>query len=331
MVGSGIGAKQGILIRKGEAIQTMKEIRTIVFDKTGTLTTGKPQVTDVYPLQEQKRLLQLAGSLEKLSAHPVAHAIVQHAQLKRYLPVSQFMTVRGKGVCGTIADKQILMGTPLLMKEHRIPLQKVEHVITSFENQGKTILLVSEGKKLIGLFAVADTLKPDSRESIAQLHTKGYHTVLLTGDNRRTAQAIAHEVGIDTVLAEVLPEDKAREVKKLQKQGTVAFVGDGINDAPAMKQANVSIAMGTGTDIAIEAGDIVLVRGNIQGVVHALALSNATFRTITQNLFWAFAYNTIAIPLAIAGVLHPLIAELAMALSSITVVVNANLLRRMKL
>lgn len=331
LVGSGIGAKQGILIRKGEAIQTMKEIQTIVFDKTGTITKGIPEVIDVHAVGTRKHLLEVSGSLEKLSTHPLAHAIVHYAKLKRYLPVSQFTTLRGKGIRGTIKGKEILIGTSSFMKDHAVSVNKVERVLERFENQGKTALLVSEQKKIIGIFAVADAVKEDSRTVLHTLTKQGYTTVMITGDTETTAQAIAREAGIKHVIAHALPEDKAREVKKLQKQGMVAFVGDGINDAPAMKQANVSIAMGTGTDIAIEAGDIVLVQGNLQGVAQAIRLSKATFTKIKQNLFWAFAYNTIAIPLAIAGVLHPLIAELAMALSSITVVVNANLLRRTQL
>jgi Cu+-exporting ATPase len=210
-------------------------------------------------------------------------------------------------------------------------LKVYDETISQFENQGKTTMIVVENRKMIGIIAVADAVKDDSLDAIRRLAEQGYKTVMITGDNQNTAEAIAAEVGIQTVIANVLPEDKAKRVEELQQQGMVAFVGDGINDAPALKQANVGIAMGTGTDIAIEAGDLVLAKGSLIGVVQAVNLSKATFSKIKQNLFWAFAYNTIAIPVAIAGLLHPVIAEIAMALSSITVVTNANLLRRKKI
>jgi Cu+-exporting ATPase len=214
------------------------------------------------------------------------------------------------------------------MLENKISMNKFEDKINNFEFQGKTVMIVAENRKIIGLIAVADTLKEDSVNAVNLLKAKGYHTVMITGDNAVTARAIASQIGISEVVAEVLPEDKAKRVEDLQKNGFVAFVGDGINDAPALKQSNVGIAMGSGTDIAIESGDLVLTNSSLTGVVHAIELSKATFRKIKQNLFWAFAYNVVAIPLAVAGVLHPVIAELAMALSSVTVVVNANLLRK---
>jgi Cu+-exporting ATPase len=330
MVGSGMGAKRGILIRKGEAIQTMKEIKTIVFDKTGTITKGKPEVTDI-SADNERYALEVAASLERLSEHPIAKAIVAKAELKRYKNVKRFTIIRGKGVQGLIGAKTIFIGNRALMHEQRISLLKYEKILSKFEQEGKTTMIVAEQKRIIGIIAVADAIKEDSLSALEQLRLQGYKTIMITGDNKVTAKAIAEQAGIDEVLAEVMPEDKAKKVEELQKTSMVAFVGDGINDAPALKQANVGIAMGTGTDIAIEAGDIVLVKGSLTGVVQAIALSKATFGKIKQNLFWAFAYNTVAIPLAIAGVLHPVVAEIAMALSSITVVTNANLLRRKKI
>ncbi len=330
-VGSGIGAKRGILIRKGEAIQTIKEIKAIIFDKTGTITKGKPEVTDIYSFVKKDYLLELAASLEKLSTHPIAQAIVAHAALKKYRKVTKFKIIGGRGLEGKIGTKNIVIGNKDLMKQKNISFGKFEDKILEYESKGKTTMLISENGKVIGIIAVADAVKEDSQQAIRILHKMGYWTIMITGDNERTAKAIAQDVGISQVIANVLPEEKALKVQELQKKAMVAFVGDGINDAPALKQSNVGIAMGSGSDIAIESGDIVLARGSLIGVVQALALSKATFRKIKQNLFWAFAYNVVAIPLAVAGILHPIIAELAMALSSITVVTNANLLRRKKI
>jgi len=331
MVGSGMGAKRGILIRKGEAIQTMKEVKIVVFDKTGTITKGKPEVTDIYSKVNEEKLLEFAGSLERLSEHPVAKAIVFKSNLKRYKRVLKFKVIRGMGVEGTISGKEIVIGNRTLMKNEKISFKLFEERISKFENEGKTTMIVAENKKVIGLIAVADALKDDSMDALRILNKGGYKTIMITGDNERTARAIAKQVGITEVIANVLPEEKAKRVEELQKEGMVAFVGDGINDAPALKQANVGIAMGSGTDIAIEAGDLVLAKSSLIGVVQSIRLSKATFKKIKQNLFWAFAYNVVAIPLAIGGVLHPVVAEIAMALSSITVVTNANLLRRKKI
>ncbi|MEK6925511.1 MAG: copper-translocating P-type ATPase [Nanoarchaeota archaeon] len=331
MVGSGMGAKRGILIRKGEAIQTMKEIKIVVFDKTGTITKGKPEVTDIYSKIKEEKLLEIAASIEKLSEHPIAHAIVTKANLKIYKKVTAFSIIRGKGVVGKISGNDIVIGNRALMNDKKIKYSSFEDQISEFESGGKTAMIVAENKKVIGIIAVADAIKEDSVIAIKKLNMHGYRTVMITGDNERTAKAIASQVGIKEVIANVLPEDKSKKVSELQKEGFVAFIGDGINDAPALKQSNVGIAMGTGTDIAIEAGDIVLARGSLLGVVQAINLSKATFRKIKQNLFWAFAYNVVAIPLAVLGFLHPVVAEIAMALSSITVVTNANLLRRKKI
>lgn len=329
-VGSGMGAKRGILIRKGEAIQTMKEVKTIIFDKTGTITKGEPVVTEVYS-KNKKKLFLVAGSLEKYSEHPIAKAIVKKATLKKYKSVKNFKVIRGKGVEGVIAGKKIVIGNLSLLKEKKISLKGFENYIKKFEEKACTTMIVSENKRILGVIGVSDEIKKDSTFAINELNRSGYKTVMITGDNDRTAKVIADKVRIKEYIANVLPEDKKKKVEELQKKAYVAFVGDGINDAPSLKQANVGIAIGTGTDIAIEAGDIVLAKGDLTGVVQAINLSKKTFTKIKQNLFWAFFYNVVAIPLAIAGLLNPVIAELAMAVSSITVVSNANLLRRVRI
>ncbi|MBT6689826.1 heavy metal translocating P-type ATPase [archaeon] len=326
MVGSGMGAKRGILIRKGEAIQTMKEVKTVVFDKTGTITKGEPEVVEV-STKNEKKLFEIAGSLEKLSEHPLARAVVKKAGLKKYLSVKKFKVIRGKGLEGVIGGKKYIVGNEALMKDKRIALGSYAKVVKGFAEKGFSVMVVVENKVVLGAMGIADAVKEDSREAVARLNRGGFRTVMITGDNEVTARAIAREVGIKEVIAGVMPGDKAKEVIRLQKSGMVAFVGDGVNDAVALKEANVGIAMGGGSDIAIEAGDIVLAKGNLTGVVEAIKLSNATFRKIKQNLFWAFFYNVVAIPLAVAGFLNPVVAEIAMALSSITVVTNANLLR----
>ncbi len=331
MVSSGMGAKKGILIRKGEAIQTMKEIQIIAFDKTGTITKGKPEVREIYTKINEKYLMERAASLEKLSEHPLARSIVEKAKLKKYLEVKNFKIIRGRGIEGKIKSKHLIIGNSHLMRSHFVSLKDYQSKISEFENKGYTVMILAENKKALGIIGVADAIKEDSAAAIRQLGLQGFRTVMITGDNEITAKAIAKQAGISEVIANVMPEEKESKIVELQKKGMVAFVGDGINDAPALKQANVSIAMGTGTDIAIESGDIVLTNGNLLGVVSAVNLSKATFRKIKQNLFWAFAYNSIAIPVAIVGLLNPVIAEIAMALSSITVVTNANLLRRVQI
>jgi len=330
-VGSGMGAKRGILIRKGEAIQTMKEVKIIAFDKTGTITKGKPEVTDFVSKVKENYFWEISGSLEQMSEHPIAKAIVAKAALKNYKKFTSFTVVRGRGLEGKLGNKKIVIGNRTLMNEKNISFKGIEQQIKSWEEEGKTTMIVAENSKVIGAIAVADAVKDDSIRAINALKMRNYRTVMITGDNETTAKAIAKQVGIDEVIANVLPEEKAKKIEELQKRGMTAFVGDGINDAPALKQSNVSIAMGSGSDIAIEVGDIVLVKGSLIGVVQAINLSKATFKKIKQNLFWAFGYNVIAIPLAVAGLLNPIVAELAMALSSISVVVNANLLRRAKI
>jgi Cu+-exporting ATPase len=338
MVGSGKGAENGILIRTGEAIQTFKDVQIVIFDKTGTITKGKPELTDLVVHEQwktfggQDKLLRLAGSVEKGSEHPLGRAIAERAEtqgLALFEP-KNFEALRGKGVSATVNDQKVLVGSRLLMRENGIDPSPLEDDLVRLENEAKTAMLIAADNRLAGVVAVADTLKDDSTNAINALHQMGIQTAMITGDNQRTAEAIARVVGIDYVLAEVLPDGKVEEVQKLQQEnGLVAFVGDGINDAPALTQANVGIAIGTGTDIAIEASDVTLVRGELTGVVEAITLSRETFKKIKQNLFWAFFYNVVMIPLAMIGWMHPVLAEIAMATSSITVIGNANRLRKL--
>ncbi len=334
MVGSGMGAENGVLIRRGEAIQTLKDVKVIVFDKTGTITKGQPEVTDTIPAEgfSQKEVLRFAASVEKGSEHPLAEAIIKRAEEEglELFKLERFEAVTGRGIKAEIAGQNtVLVGNRKLMDEAKINYSRLEQKLEQLEDEAKTAMLIAKNGKCVGVIAEADTLKEDSVEAIAELEKLGLQTTMLTGDNRRTAEAIALKVGISKVLAEVLPDKKVAEIRRIQGEaGLVAMVGDGINDAPALTQANVGIAIGTGTDIAIEAGDVVLVRGNLTDVVKAVRLSRATFRKIKQNLFWAFFYNIIMIPFAMMGLAHPVIAEAAMAFSSVTVVTNANLLRR---
>lgn len=334
MVGTGLGAKRGILIKNGEALQKGSDISVVVFDKTGTLTEGKPKVTEILPLGgsvSSNEVLRLTASLEASSEHPLGQAVVNMAKEQK-LALSQvdgFENVAGKGIQGNIDGTSILVGSARMMREKGIALEKLEQKISELEGQAKTVILVVSGKEAIGMLAIADTLKGDAREAIMELKSRGIRTVMLTGDNKKTAEAIAKEAGIDQVFAEVLPGEKAAKIKELQQNGVkVAFVGDGINDAPALVQADLGIAVGTGTDIAIEAGNIVLVKGSPMKVVEALLLSKVTFHTIKQNLFWAFFYNVAALPLAALGFLNPMIAGGAMALSSVSVVTNSLRIKR---
>ena len=340
MVGSGIGAENGILIRTGEAIQTIKDTKIVVFDKTGTITKGKPAVTNLVlnkewqQLGNEEELLYFAASVEKGSEHPLGRSIVEKATSSGITlsAPENFTAIRGKGVSAMISGKDVLVGSRRLMRENDIDPSNLEEDLINLEDEAKTAMLVAVDGKLAGIVAVADTLKDDSRQAINALQQMGIQTAMITGDNQRTADAIASTVGIDRVLADVLPDGKVAEVQKLQQEyGLVAFVGDGINDAPALTQANVGLAIGTGTDIAIEASDITLVRGELTGVVQAIMLSKETFKKIKQNLFWAFFYNVAMIPLAVIGWMHPVLAEIAMATSSITVVSNANRLRKIDL
>jgi Cu+-exporting ATPase len=311
----------------------LKDVRVVVFDKTGTMTKGKPEVTDMIGFGDcdEHTLLSAAASAERGSEHPLGRAILAGAEAKGVSlhEPEAFQALRGKGVTATIDGERVLVGTRRLMKEHDIDPEPLEEVMRRLEEDAKTAMLVAIDGRLAGVVAVADTLKDDTVDAIDELHRMGLETAMITGDNRRTAEAIARKVGIDHVLAEVLPDGKVTEVQELQEQfDLVAFVGDGINDAPALTQANVGIAIGTGTDIAIEASDVTLVRGQLTGVVEAINLSRATFRKIKQNLFWAFFYNVVMVPLAMIGWMHPVLAEVAMAISSVTVVTNANTLRR---
>lgn len=336
MVGSGLGAENGILFRSGEAIQTLKDVKAIVFDKTGTITKGRPEVTDIISINDfnEKDILEYAGSLESGSEHPLAGAVVESAKAReaKITQPQEFEAISGKGVIGKINGNEIIIGNAKLLKERGIKYSSDRGEITKLEKEAKTPILVAINHELAGIIAIADALKENSEKALGNLKTMGLNLIMLTGDNERTAKAIAQKVGIDKVVANVLPVDKQKEIENLQKEyGIVAMVGDGINDAPALTQANVGIAIGTGTDIAIESSDVTLVRGNLSSVVTAIKLSKNTFTKIKQNLFWAFFYNAIAIPLAMLGLLHPVIAEIAMAMSSINVVTNSLRLRKTKL
>ncbi|MEA4929352.1 MAG: heavy metal translocating P-type ATPase [Candidatus Limiplasma sp.] len=342
MVGTGKGAEHGILIKGGEALETAHTVNTIVFDKTGTLTAGKPTVTDVLPLDDRDAdaLLTLAAAAETASEHPLGQAIVQAAKAKGLsLPnVEQFQSITGMGIEAMLDGRRVLAGSRKLMETRGVPLAQAEAEADRLADEGKTPMYIAADGQLAGLVAVADVLKPSSREAVASLHALGIQVVMLTGDNRKTAQAIARQAGIDRVLAEVLPQDKANEVKALQAEGRkVAMVGDGINDAPALVQADIGIAIGSGTDVAMESADIVLMRSDLRDVPTAIELSKRTIRNIKQNLFWAFGYNVIGIPIA-AGVLHlfggpllnPIFAAAAMSLSSVSVLTNALRLKRFR-
>ncbi len=332
MVGSGLGAKNGILIRNGEAIQAMKDVRAIVFDKTGTVTQGKPSVTRMQSMDiGDIELMTIAGALESRSEHPLAAAIIDFISeyVEHQLPeVESFASSTGSGVQATVRGINYYAGNAGYMAEKGVDVELVQDDVRQLEKHANTMIYVADSKRLLGYFAVTDHIKDDSWAAIKELKEMGFHTMLLTGDNPISAKAIADAAGIDEVIAQVKPSEKVEAVKGLQlRYGKVAMVGDGINDAPALKQADVGIAMGSGTDIAIESADITLIRSDLSSVVSAVLLSRATFRKIKQNLFWAFFYNLLAIPLAFSGLLHPVVAEIAMAGSSITVVSNANLLR----
>ena len=331
MVGSGIGASKGILIRSGEALETAKDVDTIVFDKTGTITTGVPHVTDIESPLGKLKFLKAAAAVESYSEHPLGRAIVEYARSEGIeadsSKVSDLVVKPGLGIEGKINGQKIYIGSL------RMALEKGAHVPEGIENygkQGKTVIVgFEEDGRYLGKIALSDTIKPEAKNALKSLKEMGIKTVMLTGDNRFTAEAVAKELGIDDVKYELLPSDKIGEIKKLQAQsGIVAMVGDGINDAPSLKQANVGVAIGTGTDIAKEASDITLVNGSLEGVVKAIKLSKATFKKIRQNLFWAFFYNVVAIPVAGLGLLHPIIAEAAMALSSVNVVTNSLRLKK---
>ncbi|MCB9359002.1 copper-translocating P-type ATPase [Candidatus Woesearchaeota archaeon] len=338
MVGTGKGAKNGILIKGGEALESAHKIKSIILDKTGTITKGKPEVTDVIELK--KGALDAMISLEKGSEHPLAEAIVKCGKDKKISlqKVSDFKAITGHGVSGKIGKRIYHLGNMKLMKEKKVDMSGYTEKIQMLESEGKTTMMLSEGSKLIGIIAVADTVKESSKKAIHILQKMGIKVYMITGDNERTAKAIAHKVGIYSYFAEVLPEDKAMYVKKLQKRGVVAMVGDGINDAPALAQAEIGIAMGSGTDVAMETGEIVLMKDDLLDVAKAVKLSRITMAKIRQNMFWALFYNSLGIPIA-AGLLYPwtgwllnpMIAGGAMALSSVSVVSNSLLLQLKKL
>ena len=342
MVGTGRGASNGILIKSAEALETAHSVKTVVLDKTGTITEGRPAVTDVTGLNGSslEQLLRVAGSLEKLSEHPLSKAVVEEAERKNvsYLPVSEFTQIPGGGIKGVIDNKLCLAGNQRMMSNNGIHDEKMEELQNKTAKEGKTPIFFAEDGKIIGMIAVADTIKSTSREAVMELKSMGIEVVMLTGDHRKTAEAIREKVGIDRVVAEVLPEDKEAEIRKIQESGrTVAMVGDGINDAPALARADVGIAIGAGTDVAMESADIVLMKSDLMDVVGAIELSKATIKNIKENLFWAFFYNIIGIPIA-AGCyyaafglkMNPMVAALAMSFSSVFVVSNALRLRFFK-
>lgn len=336
MVGTGKGAEKGILFKSGEHLQNLQSVDTIVLDKTGTITKGQPELVDIYVTDgiTSEELLKLAASAEQPSEHPLGQAIVKGAKTKgiQLFEATSFKAIPGFGIEADVDNNKLYVGTRKLMQENSIAYEKVMDKLEQFENEGKTVMLVAINQQIAGLIAVADTVKEDSREAILRLKELGLKIVMITGDNRKTAEAIAKEVGIDEVRAEVLPEDKAKEVQRLKDSGhKVAMVGDGINDAPALATADVGIAIGTGADVAIESSDITLMRGNLKGLVNAVILSRKTMRNIKQNLFWAFIYNSIGIPVAALGLLEPWIAAAAMAFSSVSVVTNSLRLKRVKL
>lgn len=335
MVGTGKGAENGILIKGGEHLENAHKLTTIVLDKTGTITKGQPEVTDVITIakRDKSELLRIAAIAEKGSEHPLGEAIVKRAkETWENLPdPANFQAIPGHGVEASVDGKRVLVGTRKLMKERQISVESYEEEMVNLETSGKTAMLLAINEEMAGIIAVADTVKEHSREAIREMQAMGLEVIMITGDNQRTAQAIAKEVGITRVLAEVLPEDKAKEVEKLKGEGRkVGMVGDGINDAPALATADVGLAIGTGTDVAMEAADITLMRGDLRGIPASIQLSRATMRNIKQNLFWALFYNTLGIPIAAAGLLNPVIAGGAMAFSSVSVVSNALRLKRWK-
>lgn len=342
MVGTGKGAEYGVLIKSGTALETAHKIKTIVFDKTGTLTEGKPKVTDIVTVEgiNETFLLQLAASAEKGSEHPLGEAIVKGAEERdlELKKVDNFKAIPGFGIEVSIEGNKILLGNRKLMMDSEISLEKLEDISNRLAEEGKTPMYIAIENKISGIIAVADTVKENSKKAIERLHAMGIEVAMITGDNKRTAQAIAKQVGIDRILAEVLPQDKANEVKKLQAEGKkVAMVGDGINDAPALAQADIGIAIGSGTDVAMESADIVLMRSDLMDVPTAIQLSKKTITNIKQNLFWAFGYNVLGIPVAMGvlylfggPLLNPIIAALAMSFSSVSVLTNALRLKRFK-
>ena len=336
MVGVGKGAEGGILIRGGEYLERAYKLQKVVFDKTGTLTKGKPGVTDFIALDKslEKEIIQLTASVEKGSEHPLADAVLNLAAERnvKMLEVKNFKAIEGKGVSGVVDGNELLVGSPSLLTEKKIDLGSNISQVERLEHEGKTVVIAAKNEKVIGIFAIADALKDTSKDAVSALEKMGVESIMLTGDNERTANAIAKKIGIKTVIANVLPGGKLDVIKKLQAESNVvAMVGDGINDAPALAQADIGIAIGSGSDVAKETGGIILVKDDIRDVVKAIELSKKTMQKIRQNLFWAFFYNASAIPIAALGLLNPMIAAAAMALSSFSVVLNSSLLKKYKL
>ncbi len=335
MVGTGLGANNGILIKNGEILELMREIKTIIVDKTGTITEGKPKVSNVLSFNyDENTLIQKVGSIENKSEHPLSKAIVEKAkeyELEFDEP-ENFKSKSGFGLSAELNSSLYLIGNKKLMEENSVDLSQVETKYNNYSKEGKTVIFVAENKKLIGLLTIEDPIKESSKSAIDKLKKNGLKVIMMTGDNELVAKSLAAKIGVDDYFANVLPEDKSGKVKELQANGNrIAMVGDGINDAPALAQADVGIAIGTGTDIAIETSDVTLVKGDLKDVVKAINLSGKTIRSIKQNLFWAFIYNTIGIPLAALGLLNPMIAALAMSFSSVSVVSNSLRLKRAKI
>jgi Cu+-exporting ATPase len=337
MVGTGVGAKNGILIKNGETLEKSNKIDVVIFDKTGTLTEGKPEVTDVIPFDFSKeKLIKISYSLAKLSNHPLSQSIANYGKKKNSdeTKLEEFKEIKGKGVTAKCKEHktEIKLGNFKLMEESGIPIEATtKRHVEKLTEEGKTPIFVAHGNQLIGVLGLMDTLKPDSKKAIDKLKNINIDVMMITGDNEKTAQAIAKKLGIKDFIAEVLPEHKAKEIKNLQDIGMkVAFVGDGINDAPALAQSDLGIALGTGTDVAIETGNIVIMRGSPEQVYTAIKLSQRTFKAIKQNLFWAFIYNVIGLPIAGLGLLSPVIASFAMSMSSVSVITNSLRVKRFK-
>ncbi len=340
MVGTGRGAAEGILIKSAEALEQLHSVNTVILDKTGTITTGTTTVTDIYSVIDEKELLKIAGSIEKNSTHPLSIAILEKAKQEKVdlIEVQEFKNASGRGVKAKIEDKQYFVGNLAFMKENKIEQEQIDKKANKYLKQGKTVIYIANEEKIIGMLAIQDMIKDTSVQAVKELKRNHLQVIMLTGDNKKVAQIIAKEVGIDTVISEVLPQDKEKEVAKLQENGKkVVFVGDGINDSPALVKADVGIAIGSGTDIAIEAADIVLMKDNLLDVVTAIRLSKAVIRNIKMNLFWAFFYNIIGLPIACGAFyfslglkLNPMIGALAMSLSSVCVVTNALRLKNFK-
>lgn len=335
MVGTGKGAENGILIKGGEHLERAHKLKAIVFDKTGTITKGKPEVTDIIAYnKDENEMLRLAAISEKTSEHPLGEAIVNKAKENNIniIDPSEFKAIPGHGIVTVIENKKVLLGNRKLMLKNNIDIVDIEETLIKLETEGKTSMLMAIDNKIEGIIAVADTVKDSSKNAISELKNMGLEIYMITGDNERTAYAIAKDVGIQNVIADVLPEDKAEKIEKIKLEGkTVGMVGDGINDAPALAIADIGFAIGSGTDVAIEAADITLMKGDLTDVANSIKLSRKTMRTIKQNLFWAFFYNTLGIPLAALGFLNPMIAGAAMAFSSVSVVSNSLRLKRYKI